>query len=92
MLQNRLKNFISSHNTMMLICCAAMAVGFFAVIGRGGSTLSALAPLAICVGAHLVMHKVMGKSCHGSKDENTEGTVVAETVKPDPKLIPFHSK
>ncbi|MCW9033527.1 MAG: DUF2933 domain-containing protein [Alphaproteobacteria bacterium] len=92
MLQNRLKNLFSSHNTMMLICCAAMAVGFFAIIGRGGSTLSALAPLAICVGAHLIMHKVMGKSCHGSEEADKESTAAAEIKNPGPKLIPFHSK
>lgn len=55
----------------MMACCAVMLlpiVGYF----LGGGTLSGLAsntaafaPLLLCVGAHLVMHKMMGKSCHG---------------------------
>jgi hypothetical protein len=36
-------------------------------------------PIALCLGAHVVMHKMMGKSCHGSKDEQThEDTLDAE--------------
>ena len=45
--------------------------GFFLAGGAGAGisqTLTAFAPLLLCVGAHLVMHKVMGKSCHGGEE------------------------
>jgi len=41
-----------------------------------GGTLAGLwtnvglfAPIALCIGAHVLMFKMMGKSCHGAKDE-----------------------
>lgn len=59
----------------MMACCAVMLLpvaGFLLAGGTiGGLWGNALvfAPLLLCVGAHLVMHKMMGKSCHGkSKD------------------------
>ncbi|WP_306043916.1 DUF2933 domain-containing protein [Mameliella sp. MMSF_3455] len=62
----------------MMACCAVMLLpiaGYFI----GGGTLSGLgsnaltfAPLMLCVGAHLVMHKMMGKSCHGHDTAKSE--------------------
>ncbi|MDF0603402.1 DUF2933 domain-containing protein [Psychromarinibacter sp. C21-152] len=43
-------------------------VGAFFVAGGSVSGLWAnagvFAPLMLCVGAHVIMHKMMGKSCH----------------------------
>ncbi len=54
----------------MTACCALMLLpmaGYFifggTVYGLGSNAL-AFAPLVLCVGAHFVMHKMMGKSCH----------------------------
>ena len=54
----------------MLACCAVMLVplgGFLLAGGTLGglaSNLGLLAPLALCLGAHVVMHRMMGRSCH----------------------------
>lgn len=87
MLQARFKSLFSSHNAMMLLCCVAMVVGFFAILGKGGSTLSALAPLAICLGLHLVMHKMMGKSCHGSEHKKESAEEAMAVIPTEPKRI-----
>ncbi len=70
----------------MWACCAIMLIpvaGFFLAGGAGAGmsqTLTAFAPLILCVGAHLVMHKMMGKSCHGGDQAKTtpESTDVIE--------------
>lgn len=53
----------------MMACCAVMLLPVAGILigggGLGGAT-GALAPLLLCLGAHLVMHKMMGKSCHGA--------------------------
>lgn len=59
----------------MMACCAVMLVpvaGFFIAGGTLAGfwqSAGAFAPLLLCVGAHLVMHKMMGKSCHSDADE-----------------------
>ncbi|MFC0159178.1 MULTISPECIES: DUF2933 domain-containing protein [Mameliella] len=71
----------------MMACCAVMLlpiVGFFisggTLAGLWGNA-AAFAPLLLCVGAHLVMHKAMGKSCHDrSKAAETEEDLPAEAV------------
>ncbi|MDF0596884.1 DUF2933 domain-containing protein [Psychromarinibacter halotolerans] len=54
-------------------------VGVFFVAGNNVSGLWAkagiFAPLILCAGGHVVMHRMMGKSCHGGGVE-------------DPKLLP----
>ena len=58
----------------MWACCALMllpVVGYFLAGGADGSLtgkIAAFAPLLLCVGAHFVMFKMMGKSCHGASD------------------------
>ena len=58
----------------MWACCVAMLIpvaGFLVAGGTAGGLtqkLVAFSPLLLCVGAHLVMHKMMGKSCHGASD------------------------
>lgn len=58
----------------MWICCAVMVLPIMAYLAAGGVSgasegFFAFAPLLLCVGAHLVMHRMMGKSCHGSARE-----------------------
>lgn len=66
------RNFLSNGVGMklgMLACCAVMLVplgGFLLAGGTLGglaSNLGLLAPLALCLGAHVVMHRMMGRSC-----------------------------
>jgi hypothetical protein len=69
------RNFLSNGAGMklgMLACCAVMLVPLGAFLLAGGtfgglaSNLGLLAPLALCLGAHVVMHRMMGRSCHDS--------------------------
>jgi len=62
----------------MWICCAVMVLPIMAYLVAGGISgasggLFAFAPLLLCVGAHLVMHRMMGKSCHGSARKKGAG-------------------
>ncbi|MBL4725711.1 MAG: DUF2933 domain-containing protein [Rhizobiaceae bacterium] len=58
------------HNWFMLACCALMVVGFGIVLISGptnssfSSRLLAASPLLICIGAHWLMHRMTGHSCH----------------------------
>lgn len=56
----------------MAVCCAIMLLpvaGFFiaggTIAGLMGN-LGVFAPIALCIGVHVAMFAVMGKSCHGS--------------------------
>lgn len=74
-------NRAASGNLMkygMWACCAVMLLpvaGYFVAGGfsaGAGNSIAAFAPLLLCVGAHFVMHRFMGKSCHGTvKDKDT---------------------
>ena len=62
----------SGSSILMMACCVAMVAAFGFVIftapagqSWGASALTAL-PLLACVGAHLIMHRFIGRSCHGS--------------------------
>lgn len=68
----------------MMACCVVMLLPIAGFLLAGGtigglvSNLWAFAPLLLCVGAHLVMHKLMGKSCHTSESrDKTEKPVAA---------------
>ncbi len=56
----------------MAACCVFMTIPVAAVLLAGGglSTITGniglIAPLALCLGMHFVMHKMMGRACHGS--------------------------
>ena len=74
----------------MMACCAVMLLpvaGFFlaggTLAGMWGNA-AAFAPLLLCVGAHLVMFKVMGKSCHSTKAKDP----VEEMPETVPSAIP----
>lgn len=54
----------------MWACCAVMLLPIIAYLAAGrasgvADSLITFAPLLLCVGAHLAMHRYMGKSCHG---------------------------
>jgi len=56
----------------MMVCCAVMLLSLAGFFVAGGSiaglwsNVSVFAPIVICVGAHLLLLKVMGKSCQNS--------------------------
>ena len=60
----------------MIACCSVMLLpvaGFFIAGGTIAglwSNISVFAPLALCLGAHVFMFKVMGKSCHSKENES----------------------
>ena len=64
----------------MWTCCAVMLipVAAFAVAGRHSSDLSfglsAFAPVLVCVGAHVIAHRMMGIACHGAAGEKGRQT------------------
>jgi len=67
----------------MWACCAVMLLPIAAFVMAGGlaggltSGLYAFAPLLLCVGAHVMMHRMMGKSCHGAASEKDEKADIA---------------
>ena len=56
----------------MWACCAIMLAPIVLYLAAGGlssdltSNAILFAPLIVCLGAHFVMHRMMGRSCHGS--------------------------
>ncbi|MCX8951883.1 DUF2933 domain-containing protein [Ruegeria sp. NA] len=60
----------------MMSCCIVMvtpiALYFIAggMVGGLSDSLSLFAPLILCVGAHFLLHKAMGKSCHSTNSES----------------------
>lgn len=74
----------------MLICCAVMIAPLAILLLSGdsissGGIASLAIPMAICVGAHFLMHRFMGASCHGSSNEEpaeqATAPVHSETVR-----------
>lgn len=67
----------------MWACCAVMLLPIAAFMMAGGlagglsSGLYVFAPLLLCVGAHVVMHKMTGKSCHGTTSGKNEKADIA---------------
>jgi len=70
------------HSHFMMACCALMVLGVGVVFATAPSasswleTLGLALPLLGCVGAHLIMHRFMGRSCqnHESKQESNGGS------------------
>ena len=66
---------------MMLACCAVMAVPLIGWVAAGGSALgfegglAALLPLAGCLALHGAMFLFMGRSCHGSAEEEQDDEI-----------------
>lgn len=73
----------------MIACCTVMLLPVAGFFLSGGSlaglaaNASLFAPLVLCLGMHVVMHKVMGKSCHGAPAKRREAEATeAETLVP----------
>ena len=66
----------SAMSSFMMLCCIAMLVAFGAFVFMAPANQSwtqtalSAAPLLACLGAHLVMHRFMGRSCHSKKEDN----------------------
>lgn len=60
----------------MWLCCVAMLLpaAVYLVTVRMGANLAEMAvtvaPLAVCLGVHLVLHRLMGSSCHAGRAQN----------------------
>ncbi|MHC4434199.1 MAG: DUF2933 domain-containing protein [Planctomycetota bacterium] len=90
------KNRAASGNLMkygMWACCAVMLLPVAAYLAAGGlsagamNSIATFAPLLLCVGAHFVMHRFMGKSCHGASKDKGAATPKAH-VRISPKTVP----
>lgn len=72
------KQASSGLSAYMFLCCAVMFGGFvlfvlFSPVEQSlGQTLLGAAPLLACLGAHLVMHRIFGKSCHAKIETSHE--------------------
>ena len=75
---SRIAANIKSH-AIMWLCCTVMIIPLFSFLlfNRSDFDVVELAfqasPLLLCIGAHLVLHKFMGKSCHSeTKTSNND--------------------
>lgn len=69
----------------MWACCVVMALPIVALLASGGlsgvfSSAGAFLPLVACLGLHLLMYRMMGRSCHGG--ENAQPRVPASESEP----------
>lgn len=70
----------------MAVCCAVMlipVVGYFVVGGTIvglASNLGVFAPIALCIGVHVAMFAIMGKSCHGTAKKDDADAISEEAV------------
>ncbi|RYH06471.1 DUF2933 domain-containing protein [Tropicimonas sp. IMCC6043] len=81
----------------MWSCCIVMLtpVGAFLLTSSasGGAFQSffAFAPLVLCLGLHLMMHKMMGRSCHGHSDKNSKDVAPKRQLiegRPSANIVP----
>ena len=78
----------------MMVCCAVMLVPVAAFLLAGGTiagmwaNLGLFAPIALCIGAHVLMFKMMGKSCHGSEKKQQEDPVADASFEDAPASVP----
>ena len=57
----------------MIACCLIMVAPIAIVLLTGGvdavlGNIGLFLPLAACLGLHVVMHRMMGRSCHGAAE------------------------
>lgn len=75
---HKLRTLGGGHNLFMLACCALMVIGTGIVIAAApsgqsiGQSLLLAAPMLGCVGMHLIMHRLTGKSCHGRTKQESD--------------------
>lgn len=78
----------------MMACCAVMLLPVAAFLLAGGTiagmwnNLGLFAPIVLCVGAHVLMFKMMGKSCHSSKDEQKAKVADDTSFEDAPSSVP----
>jgi hypothetical protein len=66
----------------MLICCTVMLLPVAGYFLTGGTisglwnNLAVFAPIALCIGAHVLMFVVMGKSCHSAPKKTAQDNQV----------------
>ena len=83
-------------NLGMMACCVIMVAPIAAVLLAGGGiasitvNLGALLPLALCLGLNFVMHRMMGRSCHGASDTSDDAQPIevddpVEVATPSPR-------
>lgn len=64
----------------MVACCIIMMVPIVLVLLSGASIRAVFSnaglilPLVLCLGMHFVMHRMMGRSCHGDNAKDAEAT------------------
>lgn len=69
----------------MAACCLIMAAPIAIVLLTGGvgavlGNIGLFLPLALCLGMHVIMHRMMGRSCHGAGSEQTESDPQRDAV------------
>lgn len=69
----------------MIACCLIMAAPIAVVLLTGGvdavlGNIGLFLPLAACLGMHVVMHRMMGRSCHGAGSRETEADPQQDAV------------
>ena len=69
----------------MIACCLIMVAPIAIVLLTGGvdavrGNIGLFLPLAACLGLHVVMHRMMGRSCHGAESPETEAAPQQDVV------------
>ncbi len=80
----------SGMHWMMWVCCTVMVLPLVFYFANGGSfenpraLLTAVLPIGLCVGAHFLLHRLVGQSCalHQSK-ENEKGVAAVNPQQAD---------
>ncbi len=76
----------------MLACCAIMLLPLAGLLAAGAtlgdlwSNVGVFLPLLLCVGGHLFIHRVMGRSCHetpAAQNDEMRAERRVETGQPD---------
>lgn len=78
----------------MAVCCSVMLLPVVAFLIGGGtiaglwSNAGVFAPIALCIGAHVVLFKMMGKSCHApaKKTETADHVEIPVTASDIPAV------
>lgn len=82
----------------MMVCCAVMLLPVAAFLLAGGTiagmwnNLGLFAPIALCIGAHVLMFKMMGKSCHSSTNKDEQKQIEDARFEDAPTSVPGVSR
>lgn len=76
----------------MLICCGIMVAPLVLFLLNGGAVtdilgnIGLLLPLVVCLGAHFLVHRFMGVSCHKEKEaDSADDEYAVADVQPTPQ-------